>query len=162
MGRIWNIFISFESAHLKSIFISFVEWRSMSVMYVCWPWKLLMFECEGSTSAEDNLITMLGTCDTGLRLHEDLPRIFWAHHDLCMASVNCMPNKFLKLEFEFCVLWWHLVSGRYSVSCMTILFFYTWKVYQIRHQSTRKVNCLPGDSRWPLFLPQEFVWICIG
>ena len=33
---------------------------------------------------------------------------------------------------------------------------------QVRHQATRKVNYYPGDCRWSLNLPLEFVWVCMG
>ena len=45
---------------------------------------------------------------------------------------------------------------RHSVSCMTILFSMLAK-HQIKHQATCKVGCQPGNCRWPLNLPWEFL-----
>ena len=33
--------------------------------------------------------------------------------------------------------------------------------HPLGHQATRKVGCQPGDCRWPLNLPQGFVWVCM-
>ena len=44
----------------------------------------------------------------------------------------------------------------HSMSCMTILFFYTCKLQDQTCQATSEQDCQPGDCRWPHNLPQGF------
>ena len=44
---------------------------------------------------------------------------------------------------------------------MTTLFSMLTKSPDLRHQAILKVGCQSGDCRWPLILPQGFVWVCI-
>ena len=56
-------------------------------------------------------------------------------------------------EFEFCVVYWHLVSATicYSFLCMQITRS------DIRSRVKQAVHCT-----WPLNLPQGFAWVCMG
>ena len=45
------------------------------------------------------------------------------------------------------------------VSCNTMtLLFSMFANHQTGHQATRKVDCQPGDCRWPVNITQEFVY----
>ena len=60
-----------------------------------------------------------------------------------------------EFEFEFCVVYWHLVSVRTFGVMHDHTLFHACK-------SSDQTDCQPGDCIWPVDVPHGLVWVHMG